>query len=375
MNKKMWLYTAVLVVIVISSCIVLVALYLPGYAEKKEIISATKTQAAYVQQTQNVLETATSAESTKIVSTQFAETLTAMPTATFTPTITLTPTIPPTIAPTTTPTPIPVAQECTAKITGTDRIMFKMPSAGVPTNTKLPVGQEIVLTGKMEDSGWYKIQFNQTEGWVRSDFFTIVGDCVPTTYQIHYLLNIPTIANEILVDDTFVSNKSQWKLSTGSFMYPEQTNYGDEQLILDNPSSQIISMFPDKPELGNIKNFHLITSFTRTSYDLDNSWVGVQFRSNNGNAYAIRISPLCELSVLSNDAIVFRRDLRKECVQNQYVLDLELSNYDLLVSLNNSDQINISLPDPSGLYSSGSISLSAVNSKSVFDFYLLTSPK
>jgi len=369
MNKRMWLYIAFVVIIVVFSCIVLIALYLPGYTEKKETIAVANTQAAYVQQTQDALRTVESAESTKIALRQVAETLTARPT------VTLTPTLSPTIAPTITPTPIPVAQECTAKIIGTDRTMFKMPSMGIPTNTALPVGQEIVLIGKIEDGSWYKIRYNQTEGWIRSDFFVIVGDCTPTTYQIHYLLNISTIANDILIDDTFVGNYYQWKLSTGSFVYPEQTNYGDEQLILNNPSEQPISLLPNKPGLGNIKDFHLITSFTRTSHDSDNSWVGIQFRSNNGNAYSIRISPLCEVSVLANDAIVFRRDLRKECVQNQYVLDTTLVNYELFVSLNSSDQMNISLPDPSGSYSSGSISLTAVRAKAVFDYFLLTTPK
>jgi len=407
MSKRMIIIILLFFAFVVSICVFLAAAYLPKYREQLSDKQSTSTQAAYINQTQAFVATGTASQSTREAKTQeamisqtayaetaesqtcVAATLTAQPTptpsptTTLSPTSTLTPSLTPTPTPTFTPsptfttTPIPEAVICPARVFRTDHKMYLVPGGGRSSSaTLIEFGQKLNVIGRLEDPGWYKVNYQGTQGWMRSDFISFETNCQPTVYHTSYLLDITGQEDEIVLDDTFIANQNHWTYDNGQAAYPERSNYSDEQLVITSKSAQSVRLLPGNPNVANLSNFHLYVSFNRTVFDRNSSWVGLRFRSTDENHYLLTLTPLCQLKLYANQDIVFQRDIPPvQCLESSYFLDVEMKGYDLIAKINDSEPILVTLPDPNGLFTSGGIALEAANAKARYEFIVITTPK
>ena len=384
MNTRAVILTLIIIGLIFLICISLSALNAPrlqsiratativAIVAQAQEISATQTAKAnsqYQQMTQLAEDSANATNEALNAITQTAEyisTQAAIPTETPTPTVTIT------------PTPIPVGVVCTAKITGSDRYLFPYPDSSMPERAiKIRRDSSVEIIGRLDDHGWVKARFQDNPpGWLRSDFYTQdENSCVPTEFNLHYLLEEDTTKQDILLEDTFFTNTNRWMNSQGQDMFPFVDEFGDSRLSLRSPELETAN--PSR--LESINSFKLITSFTRADIN-SSSFVGFRFRSNPPNYLELRILRDCKVEVYTKDTLFFKGKVDSgtntcnDGIDDFVNLTLD-QNYLLQLIINDSDPLPVQLEDPQGIYASGGLTLLVNAADANFSYLLVTQPR
>ncbi len=368
LNQRILIPTISVSIFLIIICVVLIALYLPGWGKQVSNIQSTRTAVSEGEFTQLANATNNAALVLEQETRSAAETMTAIPTFTLTPTL-----IP-------TSTSAPSAIICTGKVSGADRSYYLFPNINYRVSEEVANNYPISVLGRWPDKGWYKVSVNGKEGWIR-DSFTKLDDvsCIPTIFTVSYLLGLDQENLHPILNDTFASNENIWKDQNGTSIKPiANTQTGDQQLVLNTKDLLIVTT--DNQALQNVPVFDLVTSVTFSSRGGENSYFGVRFRENNANYYEIRIFPgdVCRVDVFDSEQEgqnSFFID-RKACVTNSYFVELSLNeNSTLNLLVNGYDTISeFNLRDDVESLNGGAIKLFSENGNASFDFITVLSP-
>ena len=371
MNIRLVVIVIIAAIVIVMSCVGLY-LYYDAYIVAPQVSNRQVTR---------VHETALAVAETEaaVAKTEaYAQTLTAQPTITPTPSQTPSPTSTPT------DTPAPPKNICLAKIADTKRLMLAVPGGGVREGSKnLSKGSEVEIIGRVQDLGWYQVQYQGDVGWLRSDFVAFDGsDCKPTIYDLSYLLGVLGDHYRPLLDDTFMGNENNWVDDDGQPVFSEETDYRESQLAVRAANeTRIISSNTQK--LASLTDFGLITSLSREN-STTKSYVGIQFRKNDEAFYALRmfgVNDGCLIKIIEmpNEKTIFERVmLTGENICGDDFSDylvMYLNGYDLEFRVNDSEFLNVTLSDPDGNFTSGTIALEVSNANAAFDFLVLTIPR
>ncbi len=374
MNQRIILIILLVLFTVIFICVGLLAAYIPRFQDRLGEINITRTQIAIdavrtanAQATQHALQTEAAAKATQ----HMVQTLTAMPT--FTPTPTLTPT--PTATPTSTVAPPPIA--CAARVTGTDREMYEVPGGGRQAKTiLLKRGTDVEVLARLTDLGWYQVRWGDTTGWLRSDFVRFMAACTPNTYYLSHLLGRLREDNRLVLEEPFASNSSNWLDEAGEPIFYELTDYGESQMLVSAANRLVVAR---SDTLSNLKAFELVMSLYRSNSTND-SYVGLRFRSQGESYYEMRILRDCSVEVYATEELIFPIKIdpgENNCGdQSPDYIEVSLNeDYELIFQINDSDPKLVTLPDPDGRYSNGSVELIASGVRAAWDFVVVTAPR
>lgn len=393
MNKRVIALTVAAIFVIILVCLGLFTAFMPKVNRKiatQNAQTATE-QAIQIKNTQTKSAATEQAEQTITAATAHAvQTLTAIPpTSTITPTYTLTPTLTHTPTLTSTPTATQAAEviPCLAEITQTTRMMYTVPGGGRLFNAQeLAKGTQVEVIGRLEDRGWYQARYNQKVGWLRSDFVSDLGTCVPNTYALSHLLGLLNPGVELYLEDVFAGNANSWTGNDGELALPVQNEFGDYQLELSTQS--IYTVAPENPELDqDLSAFRVLTSFSRENIDQE-SYVGIRFRSTGDRYYEVRILTgvgkhrgMCKVKIFETNELFYEQLVdpgENSCGSGDLEDYLEISlsqDYNLEIRINDSDPFHVTLRDPNGLYARGGIELVAHRVITKFSYLIITIPR
>lgn len=366
-NQRIVIPVILVSILLVVICIILVALYLPGWSKQVREIQFTRTAVVAGEITQFVEATNTAIVAAEQGTLSAAETLTAVPTFTLTPTL-----IP-------TPTSAPSAIICSAKVSRNDGAYYLFPSINYKVSEKIENNSPISILGRWPDKGWYKISVNGKEGWIRDNFAKLDdSNCIPTIFTVSYLLGLDQKGLLPLLNDTFASNENVWMDQNEIAIKPIANGQtGDQQLILNTDAQ--LTVGADNQLVQKIDAFQLVTSVTFSSPGEDNSYYGIRFRDNDASYYEIRIFPgdLCRVDVFvtGQEGInSFFMD-RKACVTNSYFVEMSLSpSSSLDLSVNGYNTISeFNFKDGDGVFKNGTIRLVVSNGSASFDFITILS--
>jgi hypothetical protein len=373
-NSRVTLTVAAFLAVLVSLCALAGSLYAPSYTARR---SARLTDNA------NTQIAATVAATEAIGATQIAHrpTETAVAGATQTeaarPTITPTPTNTPTSTPTPTATPPADVVECPASVSGTDRFMYPVPGGGRVTDAiLLERDSQVSVIGRLKDQGWVHVQIaGGADGWMRSDVLAPnVPGCEANVYDLSYLLGMAD--QEVVVDDTFVSNENGWVNAAGDALSPVLAFNGDAQLVLS--TNTVEQLRPSSARVKEVPAFDVVTSFTRENFFSD-SYIGVRFRDNGLTYYEVRILRNCQIAVYAVNQPVFTRPIdagANNCTdqQDDWLMVSFTADYRLTIQINDAEPVEIRLEDPAGLYTGGGLELVVGRARATFSFIVVTAP-
>jgi hypothetical protein len=375
----MWLLTGLGVLLVTIVCLIIVASTYPKFRqqlsqqqEERATLSANQTAIAAVEQAGKTATAVKQEQESVLATQQYQSAMTATQAAL------------PTVTPTLTPAPLAVA--CEATVSQVSRPAYPVPSEGDPTGrTQIAKDQSVEVMGRISDSGWYKIQYQNKTYWMRGEYLRF-NNCTPTLYDLSYLLGLASPDQAILLEDTFVANYGNWKDQNGNLVSikPDPRNNIDQQLIIATYPRAWVR--PDNSNLREIGNFHLYTSFQISSADPSQQLlprVGIRFSWKDPNYYLISIYPqTCKISVeeigAAGATTRFERNLIGACNQGPdyfFYLDLEFSESVLTLKVNGFEPATVNLDDPSGSYATGTLAFEAQQANVRFDFITITAPK
>ncbi len=371
-SNKIILPTLAGSLVIIVVCIVLLALYLPGWQEKVNIVQSTRTAVAADEKAQAIASTKTAAEEKTQVAFSAAQTLTSAPTSTPLPSVTPSPTL------ASTPTLIPTQMLCNAKVAGVDRAFYFAPSVGY-TYKVVSVGTPVKVLGRWADRSWLKVSVDNEDGWMRSDSIKFENaNCnSATVYSVSYLLGLDQPNSIILLNDTFASGENTWFDATNTALVPAADATGEQQLVINSKSQSVISA--DNPNIVDVQSFHLITSVLLSTNAADEGFVGFRFRDDGTNYYEIQLfsGEVCSVNIVASGQKInsFNMD-RKACINNSmyvemsfssnYLLDLRVNGYDVTSSYK--------FNDLNSQYTDGAIKLVVNKAKASFDFISIVTP-
>jgi hypothetical protein len=319
-------------------------------------------------QTQDVI-TATSLSllaTDSVVRTQLAiPTVTSSPTSTLPPTSTLAPTIP------------PQQTVCDAEVQGTSRAMYPVPGQGHKSFYRLvEPGTNIKILGRLGDNGWYKVEIDNEQGWMKSDNLQLLNSCRPTIYDLHYLANWLGPDEELVLEDTFSANANAWfDTTTQKNILANTTQQGES--ILNLYSNNEIVVTTTNPRVSEISAFKLYASFSVDKVN-DQSYFGIRFRDTGNEFFQLFFSPAtCKIDVSATNNLIFSNNMNlKTCIDRYYDMYISLtSDYKLEIQINGFEPISINLQDPDGRYSKGKIDLVANKINVSLDYIVITGPK
>jgi hypothetical protein len=291
-------------------------------------------------------------------------TLAAVPTNTPSPSPTVTLTVPPT------------SVVCDATIQGVARAIYPVPGQGhFDSYTPVEVNTKVKILGRLEDRGWYIVEANGKQGWVKSDSLRMVGTCQPTVYDLHYLADWQGPDEQLILEDTFAANANAWINAATRDIFSIRTNAPDgAQLEINADQETLIAT--TNPRMANVTAFRLYTSFTVDNKS-DQSYVGVRFRDSEANYYQVILSPeTCNMIVYATNNPFYSNQLDPRiCQARYYDMILTLSNDNkLALQVNGYDVILIDLQDPERQYGQGSIKLVVNQSHVKFDYIVILAP-
>jgi len=291
------------------------------------------------------------------------QTLAAMPTSTLQPSPTVTPTAP------------PPQVTCNSYAKSASQAIYPVPGQG--HNEIGEANSYVRIIGRLADSGWYKVEVDGKQGWMKSDSVSIEASCQPTTYDLHYLANWLTPDKQLIFEDLFATNTNVWLDAVTKINYLVKfTTKGEGQLEVNARKEALVTT--TNPTLANLTAFTLYTSFTVSNVS-DRSYVGVRFSDSGANYYQILLFPSnCIISVYTDSNLFYSQHMDpKACTDRYYDVSLAFSNDNHLdLQLNGfTPPVSINLQDPSGSYHGGGIKL-VVNASDVqFDYLVILAPK
>jgi hypothetical protein len=286
------------------------------------------------------------------------------------------PTHTPSQTPTMTVTVPPQEVTCDATIQGISRAVYPVPGQGhFDSYTAVEDNANVKIIGRLADRGWYKVEVNGTQGWVKSDSLRMEGSCEPTVYDLHHLANWLGSEERLVLEDTFAANQNAWIDATTRDIFSIRSNAQDgAQLEVNTHQETLVTTI--NPRLASLTAFRLYTSFTVDDKS-DQSYVGVRFRDSEVNYYQVILTPeTCNVSVYATNNLFYSDQLDPRiCQALYYDMILTLSNdYKLGLQVNGYDVILIDLQDPDRQYGQGSIKL-VVNQLDVkFDYIVILAP-
>ncbi len=356
MNRRIMLLTGLICLAIIVACGLAASLYYTGVT-----IPAISTKELLLSQN-NSTQTAIISQATDSV----VQTMAAIPTGTPSPTPTTTLTIP------------PQQVLCDATMPGNSRAIYPVPSQGHTYFNKLvEANSNVKILGRLADGGWYKVEANGQQGWIKSDALKIKDNCRPTIYDLHYLADWLGTDEQLILDDTFATNANIWINDLTNDNFLAKTNQQGEAFLDVRTEKGEVLVTTSNPRLNSLSAFSLYTSFSVNSIS-DQSYIGIRFRNNNNNYYQIILYPAgCNISVYATGNLVFSNEINPRiCIDRYYDMSLMLStDYMLMLQLNGFDPIPINLQDPDGRYSHGNIGLIANEAEVQFDYLVVVSPK
>ncbi len=377
-NSRVTLTVAASLAVLIGICAVLGSLYAPSYTARRSarLTDNANTQiAATVAATEAVGATQVAHRPTETAIAGATQTEVARPTITPTPTRTPTPTFTPTA------TPPAAVVECPATVAGTDRFMYPVPGGGrVADAILLDRDSTVTVIGRLKDQGWVHVEITGgAQGWMRSDVLSPqLSGCQANVYDLSYLLGLadPASGNEVVVDDTFVSNENGWVNAAGEGLSPVLSNSGDAELVLSTNTLELLQ--PSRARVKDVPAFQVATSFNRENFFSD-SFIGVRFRDNGLTYYEVRILRNCQVAVYAVNQRIFTRPIdagANNCTdqQDDWLMVSFTADYRLTIEINDAEPVEVRLEDPAGLYTGGGIELVVGRARATFSFVVITQP-
>ncbi len=287
------------------------------------------------------------------------------------------PTFTPLPSPTLVPTSAPQSTICDAEVAGTTRNIYPIPGQGNISSSKLIIAGSVVkVLGRLEDNGWYKIEYNNDIGWMKSDSLQILNICKPTIFDLHYLANWLDQNESLILDDTFSANANIWiNAATSENILVSTTQKGESVLNIKSSDETIITT--TNPRVFDVSSFKLYTSFA-TDQVSEQSYFGIRFRDSGSEYFQVSFLPSsCKIDIFATNKLIYSNKLNpKTCIDRYYDLYLSLSDdYKLEIQINGFDPITVNLQDPDGRYSSGKIDLAANKIELNLDYIVITAPK